>query len=113
MASDCLFCRIAAKEIPGSLVLEDEDVVAFRDIAPKAPTHVLVVPRKHIASLADAAAEDVPLLGRVLAAAAKIARDASLSDYRLVINTGAEAGQSVFHLHAHLMSGRTFAWPPG
>lgn len=113
MASACLFCRIAAKEIPGSIVHEDADVVAFRDIAPQAPTHVLVVPKKHLASLADAAPEDGPLLGRLLLAAAKIARDASLTDYRLVFNTGASAGQSVFHIHAHLMAGRFFAWPPG
>lgn len=111
--ADCLFCRIIAGEIPSRKVHEDERVVAFEDIAPKAPTHVLVVPRKHIAKLADASDEDAALLGEVALRAAAIARDRNLADFRLVANNGEGAGQSVFHVHFHLMGGRGFSWPPG
>ena len=110
---NCLFCRIIRKEIPATVVLENEHVVAFRDIDPKAPTHVLVVPRAHVATLDDAT--DSGMLGELLLAAAAIARDAGLVErgYRTVVNCGADAGQTVFHVHLHLLGGRQMAWPPG
>jgi len=111
--SDCLFCRIAAGEISSKKVYADQDVYAFHDIAPKAPTHVLVIPRKHIGRLADAGPEDRELLGEVVSRAAAIARDLGLEHYRLVVNNGEQAGQSVFHIHFHLLGGRPLAWPPG
>jgi diadenosine tetraphosphate (Ap4A) HIT family hydrolase len=111
--SDCIFCRIVAGEIPSKKVFEDERLVAFEDVSPKAPTHVLVVPRRHIASLSDASPEDEALLGALASRAAAIARDRGLSDFRLVVNNGAGAGQSVFHLHFHLLGGRGMGWPPG
>jgi len=110
---DCLFCKIAARAIPSKKVYEDEVVYAFEDIAPKAPTHVLVIPKKHIARLADASPDDGPLIGTLASRAAAIARERGLSHYRLVLNNGEGAGQSVFHLHFHLLGGRPFAWPPG
>ena len=113
MSDSCLFCRIVRKEMPATLVLENEHVVAFRDIDPKAPTHILVVPREHVATLDDA--RDARMLGEVVLAAAEIARSEGLVDggYRTVINCGADAGQSVFHIHLHLLGGRKLAWPPG
>lgn len=113
MPSDCLFCRIARQEIPATLVAEDEHCVAFRDISPQAPTHVLVVPREHVPSLD--AATDPTLVGRVLLMAARVARDEGIADrgYRTVLNTNAESGQTVFHLHAHVLGGRRMLWPPG
>lgn len=108
----CLFCRIVSKEIPGTVVHEDDDTLAFRDVSPQAPTHVLVVPKKHVTGLSEAK-DDAVLLGRTLAAAAAVAKSLELADYRVVINNGAGAGQSVFHLHLHLLAGRAFAWPPG
>jgi histidine triad (HIT) family protein len=111
--SDCLFCRIASGEIPSRKVFEDDRVYAFEDIAPKAPTHVLVVPKKHIARLADASAAEAALIGEVVARAAAIAKERGLDHYRLVVNNGEGAGQSVFHLHFHLLGGRGFSWPPG
>jgi len=111
--SDCLFCRIARKEIPSAAVWDDDEVYAFDDIAPQAPTHVLVIPKQHLASLAEAGAGQAPLLGRLLGAAAEIAERRGLRDFRTVINNGAGAGQSVFHLHLHLLGGRPFLWPPG
>ena len=111
--TDCLFCRIAAGEIPSQAVFSDDRVYAFRDIAPKAPTHVLVIPRKHIAKLADAGEADRELVGEVVARAAAIARDLGLEHYRLVANNGEGAGQTVFHLHFHLLGGRAMTWPPG
>lgn len=116
MSNDkCLFCRIIAGEIPAKKVFEDNDVVAFEDINPQAPTHFLVIPRKHIASLNDLSDGDVEMIGRVTVRASQIARDHHLHSegYRLVINHGAGAGQSVFHIHAHLLGGRRFSWPPG
>lgn len=111
----CLFCKIVAGEIPSEKVFEDESAYAFRDINPQAPTHVLVIPKKHIASLAEAGEGDEELLGHVLHVAARVARDEGLvaGGYRTVINTGAGAGQSVFHIHAHVLGGRSLAWPPG
>ena len=113
MTDTCLFCKIVRKEIPASIVLENEHVVAFRDIDPRAPTHVVVVPRVHVASLDDAT--DAHMLGELMLAAAAIARAEGIVDggYRTVVNCGADAGQSVFHLHLHLLGGRTLAWPPG
>jgi diadenosine tetraphosphate (Ap4A) HIT family hydrolase len=109
----CLFCKIVSGEIPSRKVHEDDRIVAFEDIAPKAPTHVLIVPRKHIAKLDDASAEDAGVIGDVALRAAAIARERGLEDFRIVVNNGAGAGQSVFHLHFHLLGGRGFTWPPG
>lgn len=111
--SECLFCRIVAREIPAQLVHEDAHAVAFKDIDPKAPTHVLVVPKKHIARLAESSEEDALLLGRLQRLAAKIASDGGLESWRLVVNNGRGAGQTVFHLHYHLLGGRPLQWPPG
>ncbi len=111
----CLFCRIANGEIPAKKVYEDGEVLAFHDINPQAPTHVLVIPRKHIPSLDDMDAADTNIVGTVVLRAAQIARDLRLpSDgYRLVANNGEAAGQTVFHIHFHLLGGRNFGWPPG
>jgi histidine triad (HIT) family protein len=111
---DCLFCRIGKHEIPAKLLYEDADVFAFEDIHPQAPTHILICPRKHIVSLDEAAPEDAPLLGRTLLVAAQLAAQFKLADgYRVLFNNGRGAGQSVFHLHLHLLGGRPFRWPPG
>jgi histidine triad (HIT) family protein len=115
MESTCLFCRIVAGEVPADFVHQDDLVVAFRDINPKAPTHVLVIPREHIDSAADLTAANAEMLGRLFAIAADIARDAGIADrgFRLVTNSGPAAGQSVDHLHFHLLGGRSMSWPPG
>ncbi len=111
---DCIFCRIVAGSIPAKKVCEDDQLLAFFDIDPKAPTHILVIPKKHIASLAHAQTGDGPLLGRLLEAAADIAREQGLSQgYRVVISTGPQGGQTVDHLHVHLLGGRQMHWPPG
>lgn len=110
---ECLFCKIVAGEVPGDVVLSTDHVVAFRDIDPVAPTHVLLVPREHARDAAATAASDPEAVGRLVMAAAEVAGRAGLSDYRLVLNTGAEAGQSVFHTHLHLLGGRAMGWPPG
>ena len=114
-ASDpsCLFCRIVRREIPSTPVYEDAEFYAFRDIAPKAPTHVLVIPKAHLPGLSAASPADAPLLARLLLVFAGIAKKEKADDYRLVVNNGADAGQSVDHLHAHLLAGRSFRWPPG
>jgi histidine triad (HIT) family protein len=109
----CLFCRIGRREIPARIAFENAHVLAFHDIAPKAPTHVLVIPKLHVAGVSGTDASHAPLLGECLAAVADLARTLGLSSYRVVANDGADAGQSVFHLHLHLMGGRSFAWPPG
>lgn len=113
MADDCLFCRIVRREIPATVVFEDDHVVAFRDINPQAPTHVVIVPREHVASLNDA--PDAVLIGRLSLAAAKIARTEGIAEsgYRTVVNTNRDAGQTVFHIHLHLLGGRHLGWPPG
>ncbi len=113
--SDCLFCRIVAGSIPSKKVHEDELSLGFHDISPHAPHHVLFIPKKHIASLNDATVEDRELLGHLLTCAAKYARDTGFADagYRVAINTNGDAGQTVFHIHAHLLAGRQLAWPPG
>jgi histidine triad (HIT) family protein len=114
MSADCLFCKIAAKRIPSKLVYEDEEVFAFEDIGPQAPTHILICPRKHFASLNDATPEDQGILGKLQLVAAQLARNLNLlHGYRTVVNSGEGAGQSVFHLHLHLLGGRAFRWPPG
>ena len=110
--SDCLFCKIVAGEIPSKKVYEDERVLAFDDINPQAPVHVLVVPKKHVVNLADGK-DDPALLGELVARAAKIAQERGLTDFRIVTSTGRQAGQAVFHLHFHLLGGRRMAWPPG
>jgi histidine triad (HIT) family protein len=110
--ADCLFCKIVAGEIPSTKAYEDERVLAFDDINPQAPVHVLVVPKKHVVNLADGK-EDPALLGELVSRAAKIAQDRGLTDFRLVSSTGRQAGQAVFHLHFHVLGGRRMAWPPG
>jgi histidine triad (HIT) family protein len=112
---DCLFCKVVAGELPSDQVLADDQLVAFRDIAPRAPTHILVVPREHIRSAAELTEADAPLLGHLLGVAVTIARNEGLADrgYRLVVNVGRWGGQTVDHLHVHLMGGRSFSWPPG
>ena len=113
MSDSCLFCRIVRREIPAAVIREDEHTLAFRDIDPKAPTHVLVIPKEHVASLNDVS--DPALVGRLILAAKEIAADEGIADsgYRTVINAGADAGQSVFHVHLHLLGGRKLTWPPG
>jgi histidine triad (HIT) family protein len=114
MSSDCLFCKIAAGTIPVTRLYEDEQVMAFADIHPQAPVHILVIPKLHIGSLAQTQAGDEPLLGMLVAAAVEIARQQGLGGgYRLVVNTGADGGQTVEHLHVHLLGGRHMGWPPG
>jgi histidine triad (HIT) family protein len=113
--SDCLFCRIVKREIPASIVYEDDEVLAFNDINPQAPTHVLLVPKRHIASLNDLQAEDDSIVGELVRRAAALAKERGLSErgFRTVFNTNREAGQTVFHIHLHLLGGRTMTWPPG
>ena len=113
--ANCLFCRIATGEIPAKKVHEDADVVAFHDINPQAPTHVLVIPRKHIPSLNDLSESDASTIGTTVVRASEIARSLHLHDdgYRLIVNNGEGAGQTVFHIHIHILGGRPFTWPPG
>jgi histidine triad (HIT) family protein len=114
MSADCLFCKIAAKQIPAKIVHEDEDVFVFADINPQAPTHLLICPKEHFASLDEAVEKHASVLGKMALVAAKLARERNLTfGYRTVMNTGAGAGQTIFHLHMHLLGGREFAWPPG
>lgn len=113
--SECLFCAIAGGKIKANLVHQDDAVVAFKDIAPKAPVHILIIPRKHIVSVLDIDKSDGALIGQIFQAAGKLAREQGLADsgFRVVVNSGADAGQSVFHLHYHLLGGRQMHWPPG
>ena len=113
--SDCLFCKIAAGEVPSTMVHSDDLVVAIRDIAPRAPTHILLMPRAHIASAVDVTDADAPTVGRLFSVAADLARSEGIAEngYRLVANVGRWGGQTVEHLHLHLMGGRSFDWPPG
>ena len=115
MSTDCLFCRIVAGEIPVAKVHEDELIVAIRDLHPVAPVHLLLMPRVHIGSALDLTEVDAPLAGRLLAAAAALARSEGIAEggYRLVVNAGADGGQTVGHLHMHLLGGRAMGWPPG
>ena len=109
----CLFCRIATKELPGRIVYEDDQAVAFEDIHPQAPTHVLIIPKKHVEGVAELGKGDEALVGKLITGAKQIAAALGLQSYRLVFNQGAESGQSVFHLHLHLLGGRPMTWPPG
>lgn len=113
--SDCLFCRIAARELPAQIVYEDEQAVAFRDIRPQAPVHILVIPRKHIPNLLGIGADDQTLVGHLLAVANQMARENGVADsgFRVVVNINRDAGQSVDHLHFHVLGGRRLGWPPG
>jgi histidine triad (HIT) family protein len=114
MSADCLFCKIATEIIPVTRLWEDEHLLAFPDINPQAPTHILLIPKQHFNSLAHTSAENAPLLGHLLASAAVVARQQKLDNgYRLVINTGPNGGQTVGHLHVHLLGGRPMGWPPG
>ena len=115
MSAGCLFCGIAAGTTPAARLHEDDLVVAFRDIAPRAPTHILLIPRRHVASAVELTEDDGPLLGRLFGVAADLARSEGIADggYRLVSNVGRWGGQTVDHLHVHLMGGRAFRWPPG
>jgi len=110
---NCLFCKIVAGTIPGDFVHQDDRCLVIRDINPQAPTHVLVIPREHLESLDDASQKDEGLLGHLLRVSARVANDLGNDAYRTVINTGAGAGQSVFHLHVHVLGGRALGWPPG
>jgi histidine triad (HIT) family protein len=111
----CLFCKIVAKQIPARVLFEDDDLLAFHDINPAAPTHVLVIPKAHIVSLHEGKADHEALFGKLLLAARRAAEMTGVetSGYRVVANTGPDAGQSVFHLHLHVLGGRAMAWPPG
>ncbi|MCW4149447.1 histidine triad nucleotide-binding protein [Halomonas sp. 18H] len=112
---DCLFCKIINREIPADIVHEDDEILAFNDIDPKAPTHMLVIPKKHIATLNDIEEGDLSLVGRLQYAAARLARDQGFADdgYRVVMNCNEDGGQTVYHIHMHLMGGRRFTWPAG
>jgi histidine triad (HIT) family protein len=110
--NDCLFCRIVAGEVPATRLREDDETVIFADIAPKAPTHVLVIPKKHLRDIGELGG-DPPTAAAVIAAIAAFAEENALTDYRTIFNTGAGSGQSVFHVHAHLLAGRPMGWPPG
>jgi histidine triad (HIT) family protein len=113
--SDCLFCKIVAREIPGKIVYEDDRVLAFEDLNPQASTHVLLIPKRHIASLNELQSSDDSLIGELVRRAAAIAkaRGISAGGFRVVFNTNRDAGQTVFHIHLHLLGGRSMAWPPG
>ena len=113
--SDCLFCKIAEKKIPSKIVHEDDKAVAFDDVNPQAPTHVLVIPRKHVASIAELNEADIGLLGHLLLTGSKVAKQKGIAEggYRFVVNTGKNGGQTVFHLHLHVLGGRPMHWPPG
>lgn len=112
---DCLFCKIAAGEIPATLLFEDDDVVAFNDINPATPQHILVIPKKHIATMNDATEADQTVLGKMMLIAVTLAKQTGVSKdgYRLVLNTNSHGGQSLYHIHLHLLAGRALQWPPG
>jgi histidine triad (HIT) family protein len=111
----CLFCKIVSREVPSEIVLETPDLLAFKDVRPAAPSHALVIPKKHITSLHEASAADAAMLGQLMLLSRDVAEKLGLgaSGYRLAINTGPDAGQSVFHIHVHVLGGRPMAWPPG
>lgn len=111
--SGCIFCKICTGEMPAAMIHEDDKCVAIEDVNPKAPVHALVIPRKHIATLTDSGEEDKDLLGHLLLTAGRVAEKKGIRSFRTVINTNAEAGQTVFHLHVHVMGGRLMRWPPG
>jgi histidine triad (HIT) family protein len=113
--ADCLFCKIVAKQIPAKVVLDEPDVLAFEDIQPQAPAHLLVIPKKHIATLNDLGPGDEPLMGKLFTAAARLAKERGFADsgWRAVVNVNKDAHQLVFHIHLHVLAGRAFGWPPG
>ncbi len=113
--TDCLFCKIRDGEIPADIVFESDDVLAFNDVNPQAPTHIIIIPKKHIATINDVEDDDELIMGKLFSAAKKIAADKTVSDdgYRLVVNCNEKAGQTVFHIHMHLLAGRAMTWPPG
>ncbi len=113
MTADCLFCKISAGEIPAEKLYEDDEMLAFRDIAPQAPVHFLVIPKKHIQDPANVGAEDEALIGRMMRIGSRVAKENGITDFRLVYNNGVEAGQTVFHIHMHVLGGRSLTWPPG
>lgn len=113
MSDNCLFCKIIKGDIPADKLYEDDDVFAFRDIAPQAPVHFLVIPKKHISGPDDVAADDEQLIGKVMRVAGEVAVKEGIKHYRLVFNNGEEAGQAVFHIHMHVLGGRSLTWPPG
>lgn len=115
MAEECLFCKIFAREIPAKEVFRDDEIVAFEDIRPVAPTHILIIPKEHVHSVHELAATHSPMLGRMFEVANRIAdqRKIDRDGYRLVFNKGPQAGQTVYHLHMHLLGGRAMGWPPG
>lgn len=116
MANDnCLFCNIAARKIPAKTVFEDDDVIAFEDIKPQAPVHIIIIPRRHIETLEAATEADAAIVGKLVMSARKIARSKGIaaSGYRVVINCNKDSGQEIFHIHVHLLGGRRFTWPPG
>ena len=113
--AECLFCGIVEGKVPANRMYQDDAIVAFKDITPRAPVHLLIIPRKHIASVSEITEADRPLIGQIFQVAASLARDNGIAEsgYRVVVNSGADAGQSVFHLHYHLLGGRPMSWPPG
>lgn len=112
--NDCLFCKIVAGEIPADKLYEDDDVLAFKDIAPQAPVHFLVIPKKHIVDPASVESSDEQLIGKIMRVGAKVAQEQGVGDgFRVVFNNGAKAGQTVFHIHMHILGGRSMQWPPG
>lgn len=115
MSADCIFCRIAQGEIPATKLYEDEEVIAFKDLDPKAPTHLLIIPVKHISDMNEAGSGDQALLGKMMLVARNLAKQEGIdqSGYRFVLNTGPDGGQAVFHIHLHLLGGRQMNWPPG
>ena len=113
MTADCLFCKIATGDIPAEKLYEDEELLAFRDISPQAPVHFLVIPKKHIEDPASVGSDDEPLIGKMMRTGSQVARENGISDFRLVFNNGAEAGQTVFNIHMHVLGGRSLGWPPG
>lgn len=113
--SECIFCKIINREINSSIVYEDEEILAFNDINPQAPVHIILIPKKHIEKISDITPEDIELVGKLVFIAQRIAKERNISDsgYRLVFNCNKDAGQAVFHIHLHLLGGRKFSWPPG
>ncbi|MFW2373362.1 MAG: histidine triad nucleotide-binding protein [Gammaproteobacteria bacterium] len=113
--TDCIFCKIISGDIPGDIVFQDDDVLAFRDLNPQAPTHILIIPKKHISTLNDVQTDDAELVGKMYLAAKKFATDEGIAEagYRTVMNCNAQAGQTVFHIHLHVLGGRPMSWPPG
>lgn len=113
--TDCLFCKIVAGDLPADIVYQDEDLLAFRDINPVAPTHILIIPKRHIATANEFAPEDEVLLGKIMLTASRLAKELGFTEngYRLTMNCNRDAGQTVFHIHLHLLAGRHFSWPPG